>query len=167
MAGLSVQIKGLDAIIKKLSPALIARPVLNFMTRSAIAVSGEARRRSPVDTGRLRGSITHAVTGAPVPTRAVIGTNVAYAPFMEFGTGRLSDGDGGKAGHFPPGAALNRWAQLHGFSSGYAIARAIAIRGGLRPRRYLRGALESSMATINRFLDMMKDEILVNFNASK
>ena len=37
----------------------------------------------PVDTGRLRNSITHTTEGAT----EVIGSNVSYAPFVELGTG--------------------------------------------------------------------------------
>lgn len=47
-------------------------------------VQNGARERSPVDTGRLRSSITYQVGGR----EAKIGTNVFYAPFQEFGTSR-------------------------------------------------------------------------------
>ena len=39
-----------------------------------------------VDTGRLRGSISHAVDGNTV----YIGTNVEYAPYVELGTSRMA-----------------------------------------------------------------------------
>lgn len=40
----------------------------------------------PVDTGRLKNSISHAVSGS----KAIIGTNVEYAPYVELGTSRRS-----------------------------------------------------------------------------
>lgn len=40
----------------------------------------------PVDTGRLRNSITSAVDSGE--KAAYIGTNVEYAPYVEFGTSR-------------------------------------------------------------------------------
>lgn len=40
-----------------------------------------AKEDCPVDTGRLRASIDHAVEGED----AYIGTNVEYAPYVEFG----------------------------------------------------------------------------------
>lgn len=43
-----------------------------------------AKKETPVDTGRLRNSIAHAVKG----DAAYIGTNVEYAPYVEFGTKR-------------------------------------------------------------------------------
>ena len=45
-----------------------------------------AERKCPVDTGNLRGSITHEVdTGGDA---VYIGTNVEYAPYVELGTSR-------------------------------------------------------------------------------
>ena len=44
-----------------------------------------AKQLCPVDTGRLRNSITHQQIDAKTE---VIGTNVKYAPFVELGTKR-------------------------------------------------------------------------------
>lgn len=46
----------------------------------------EITRMGAVDTGRLRGSITHAHDGE----NAYIGTNVEYAPYVEFGTSKMA-----------------------------------------------------------------------------
>ena len=43
-----------------------------------------AKKETPVDTGRLRNSLTHTVKS----DAAYIGTNVEYAPFVEFGSSR-------------------------------------------------------------------------------
>lgn len=45
-----------------------------------------AKEECPVDTGRLRNSISHSVSG----NSAYIGTNVEYAPYVEMGTSRMS-----------------------------------------------------------------------------
>ncbi len=45
-------------------------------------VEGNVKRRTPVDTGRLRASYTHDADEDGV----VIGTNTQYAPFVELGT---------------------------------------------------------------------------------
>lgn len=60
--------------------------VLMAITRGleevGLVAEGAAKRLCPVDTGRLRGSITHQVS---VGEEAVyIGTNVEYAPAVEF-----------------------------------------------------------------------------------
>lgn len=49
---------------------------------SAIVVEGAAKGAAPVDTGRLRSSVTHAVEGES----ALVGTNVEYGPAVHNGT---------------------------------------------------------------------------------
>ena len=49
-----------------------------------LQAEGYAKLQCPVDTGRLRNSISHAVDG----DTAYIGTIVEYAPYVEFGTHR-------------------------------------------------------------------------------
>lgn len=51
----------------------------------ALRLRNEAVRRCPVDTGRLRGSIGLQKVGEG---HYRVGTNVVYAPFVEFGTRR-------------------------------------------------------------------------------
>lgn len=46
-----------------------------------------AKAACPVDTGRLRNSITHQQESENVE---VIGTNVSYAPYVELGTSKMS-----------------------------------------------------------------------------
>lgn len=53
-----------------------------------LAAEGYAKALCPVDTGRLRNSITHQLDG----DKAVyIGTNVEYAPYVEMGTSRQTE----------------------------------------------------------------------------
>lgn len=53
----------------------------------AIAHAAElhAKEKCPVDTGRLRNSISNTVKG----DTAYIGTNVFYAPYVELGTSKM------------------------------------------------------------------------------
>lgn len=46
-----------------------------------LTAEGHAKKETPVDTGRLRNSIAHAVEG----NAAYIGTSTSYAPFVELG----------------------------------------------------------------------------------
>ena len=46
-----------------------------------LTAEGHAKNITPVDTGRLRNSIAHAVEG----DAAYIGTSTSYAPFVELG----------------------------------------------------------------------------------
>jgi hypothetical protein len=49
---------------------------------AGILVEGAAKKLAPVDSGRLRSSISHISSDDEV----WIGTNVSYAPHQEFGT---------------------------------------------------------------------------------
>ena len=56
----------------------------NALTAIGATAETYAKQETPVDTGRLRNSISHAVDGEA----AYIGSNVEYAPYVELGTSR-------------------------------------------------------------------------------
>ncbi len=68
------------------------------LTEAAIQLEGEIALRTPVDTGHLRASISHIVplgrsegggdrlSGTAPENAAYVGTNVEYAPYVEYGT---------------------------------------------------------------------------------
>ena len=53
-----------------------------------LVAEGYAKKSAPVDTDNLRNSITHEA----VEDTVYIGTNVEYAPYIELGTGKYTDG---------------------------------------------------------------------------
>ena len=56
----------------------------NALTAIGATAETYAKKETPVDTGRLRNSISHTVDGEA----AYIGSNVEYAPYVELGTSR-------------------------------------------------------------------------------
>jgi HK97 gp10 family phage protein len=66
------------------------------LTACALKVQGQAKLLTPVDTGRLRQSISYKTNiggdgdleTEVIEGEAIIGTNVFYAPFVEYGTSR-------------------------------------------------------------------------------
>lgn len=62
-------------------------PVSRDLFRRAHNVRNVAVRLCPVDTGRLRASITADVVGRGSTLAGRVGTNVAYAPYVHGGTG--------------------------------------------------------------------------------
>lgn len=62
--------------------------ITQALTKAALVVEAAAKEKAPVDTGNLRGSITHDVE----KNIATIGTNVEYAPYVEKGTGVFAKG---------------------------------------------------------------------------
>lgn len=65
-------------------------PVAKEILRRTIRVEGGAKRLAPVDTGRLRASVTHALERDATGIVGTVGTNVEYAPFVELGTSRMA-----------------------------------------------------------------------------
>lgn len=77
--GVEVRVDNRDEFKRGMEAALATA-----LEEIGLTAEGYAKRACPVDTGRLRNSITHIVDedGA----LAVLGTNVEYAPFVELGT---------------------------------------------------------------------------------
>lgn len=77
-----------------------SKEVLDVMQKSAVralvkcglTAEGYAKKLAPVETGNLRNSISHTVDDDELA--AYIGTNTAYAPYVELGTGIYYEGGG-------------------------------------------------------------------------
>lgn len=65
-------------------------PVGRHLARIAIRVETAAKARCPVDTGRLRSSITWRIEVDSKGVVAIVGTNVEYAVFVHGGTRYMS-----------------------------------------------------------------------------
>lgn len=166
-----VQIIGLDRVLKKLGPALIAKPLRDFWTRCGIRVQGNARRHANEDahdTGHLVNMIQYEVDDRTPPLWAHVGLLHADegSPLwkkgraMEYGTGRKGDPEvSHKKSHWPPAAALDLWAKRHGFESGAAVARIIGRRGGLEPRSFLRKGFKEALSDIRGYLRTLGSDI--------
>ena len=59
--------------------------------KCVLIVEADAKRNCPVDTGRLRASISHEVIKiADDVYQGRVGTNVHYAPHVELGTNKMA-----------------------------------------------------------------------------
>lgn len=136
---IDVEVRGLKEAQKKLEQVardLHGAPMLNAMRDATLMVQRDAKKNAPVDTGRLRASITPEVRMDGEVMVGVVGSNVAYAPFMELGT----------RPHWVPPGVLDVWARRHGLSA-FVVMRAIAVKG-TAPRRYLQSAYETNKPKI-------------------
>jgi len=66
------------------------KAVKEVIEKAVIIVEGNAKDLCPVDTGRLRSSITHEVKSSKEKHTGKVGSNVDYAPYVEFGTSRMA-----------------------------------------------------------------------------
>lgn len=69
---------------------LASGPTGKYLASLAVRVESGAKQRAPVDTGRLRSSITWRMEEDSKGLAAIVGTNVEYATYVELGTSRMS-----------------------------------------------------------------------------
>jgi hypothetical protein len=113
------------------SSGMVGRGLFKLATR----VEAEAKRRAPVDTGRLRSSLKKRVVSSGGKIVAEVSTNVKYAVYVHEGTGiygprrRLITPQRGAVLVFTPRGA----------------ARPVFVRSvrGVKPRPFLRDALRA------------------------
>lgn len=79
-----VEVLGVDRLAKKLKPA----DLKDALNDSCLLVENTAKENCPVDSGQLRNSIASNVSGET----GEVGTNVEYAPYVEYGTGVFNPG---------------------------------------------------------------------------
>lgn len=152
-----VDAKDLAGLREKLATGEFALgPARKFVARSANQIRSEIVQRTPVDTGRLRASVAVAIEDEGLT--GIIGSNVQYAPHVEFGT----------RPHHPPLAALQPWAQRHGFPEGkkgaYLVARAIS-RKGTKPRVMFQRGLAAAQPFIDAEARLALEEMGQNWQS--
>jgi HK97 gp10 family phage protein len=114
MTGIRAEIRGLKEVQAKMEQVvkdLNGAPYLNAMRDATLIVTRDAKRNAPVDTGRLRASITPEVKQRWLTTQGVVGSNVKYAPYVELGT----------RPHWPPLGAIQGWVHRKGLAGVYSI----------------------------------------------
>ncbi len=116
--------------------AAVMQRVIDKLDVAGKFVEDSAKLLVAVDTGNLRGSITHKVDELELSCR--IGTNVEYAPYLEFGTGEFAEnGQGRKGGWFFTDADGKTHFTL-----------------GNKPQPFLRPALLENKAAIKKMLEL-------------
>ena len=135
MAAIDIEIQGLketQAEMERIVAELQGPPFLNGMKRATLMVERDAKIKAPVDTGRLRASITPEVRRSGFRTQGVVGSIVKYAPFVELGT---------SGPRFVPAKYIGRWARRHGFKD-----TGIIVSG--RPQPFLQPAFTENAERI-------------------
>ena len=134
--------------LERVARELHGTPVVQAFKDATLLVMRDARIDAPVDTGRLRSSITPEVASMGKEVVGIVGSNVAHAPMMELGA----------KPHFPPISALEVWARRH-HADPYLVARAIA-RKGLAARKFLQNAFEKNKTRIIQLIERAVDEVI-------
>lgn len=114
----------------------IKKRIIDKLTLVGEFVEGAAKLGCTVDTGNLRNSINHKVDENELSV--TIGTNVEYAPYIEFGTGEFAENGNGRKGG---------WFYLDEKGNGHFTF-------GNKPQPFLRPALLENKKEIQRILNL-------------
>ena len=155
MTEISIEIKGLKETqreMERIVRDLRGEPYLNAMRRATLLVQRSAKKKAPVDTGRLRASIVPEVRAQGNLVTGVVGSNVKYAAFVELGT----------VAHFVPGKYIGRWADRKGFFKGMRTVSSswgLFVSGEAQP--YLEPAFAENAERIVRMLGDAVGDIVI------
>lgn len=138
---MTVEVENLQKVqrdLEKLIEGLSGPPVLEAMKEATLLLERRVKlnmRRDWHDTGRSMSSVTPDIKVRDRVLTGIVGSNVTYVPYGEYGTGVYAE----------PEAT---------FGGSFAIHQTLTGRkGGIRPRRMFRKAFEASKAYIENLFD--------------
>lgn len=140
----TVRIEGTDTLIRKLREvkASIGDTLADAGVKGMLVVEAAAKDKCPTSTGELKRSITTKVVESGTDSVLVAtGTNVAYAPPVEYGSGP----------HNVPISALEPWARKRGIPV-WALWKSISLHG-TAPHPFLRPALDENVDEIGKVVN--------------
>jgi len=115
MIRVTVDTKQLERHLTDMQRKALPKGIARALKKSAKAVEAEVKPLTPVNLGRLKRNIRSTAT----KTEAKVGTNVHYAPYVEFGT----------RPHWPPLEPILRWVTQKARGKGFRGAFGIQRRG--------------------------------------
>lgn len=135
-------IENLDKLLIKLEN-LKTVSVEQAVNEACILVENDAKKRCPVDTGELRMSITHEIEETSENrTTGAVGTNLEYAPYVEFGTGIFSSLGNGRQ---------DRWSYKDAKGEWHSTI-------GQQPQPYLHPALDDNREEVKKLIQKKIEE---------
>lgn len=135
-------IENLDKLLTKLEN-LKNVSVEQAVNEACILVENDAKKRCPVDTGELRMSITHEIEETSENrTTGAVGTNLEYAPYVEFGTGIFSSLGNGRQ---------DRWSYKDAKGEWHTTI-------GQQPQPYLHPALDGNRDEVKKLIQKKIEE---------
>lgn len=148
---IDVELKNMKTVQAKMTQIIVdlsGDPMRGAMAEATMLVTRAARKGAPRDRGTLSASIVPEVVVRTEVVTGIVGSNLKYAPYQEFGTRPF----------WPPWRPLFEWAsrkvRVSGGVAGALAARAriaIATRG-IVALRYFQSALEDNAEKIFRIL---------------
>lgn len=128
-----MSIENMDKLLAKLTKLKnMDKAVMDGLELGALRVESDAKISAPSNDGHLRASITHEKDEAKL--QVAVGTNLHYAPYVEFGTGVFAAGGDGRKTPWSYQDAEGNW---------YTTA-------GQHPQPFLEPSLEKNKAQIKK-----------------
>jgi hypothetical protein len=96
MAGIFFNVTQFDESLIKLENLTqkLKNDIINETNASALKIQSEAKKNAPANFGTLRGSIHLKESGGIDKKVFIVGSDLSYAPYLEFGTGGKVDTQG-------------------------------------------------------------------------
>lgn len=123
MITISVNLKNVEPLLKRLSPSERGRRMRNAMEESVGFLRAEVVKETPVDTGTAAGSITTVILGSPLDVTGKVFSPLEYVSVLEEGRRPGST--------MPPTEPIARWLSRKGSDPklAFVVARSIGRRG--------------------------------------
>lgn len=171
--GYEVKVLNLNEVIGDFE-ALEQLDMTLTLNQAGVLVQDTAKQLAPVGKvqgGTLRDSITHYL---PDEKTVVVGTNLSYAPYVEYGTGRFAKNGNGRPGYWVYVKGSDgtfrqkerkeytleqaKWIKARLIDEGIPANR-IFITNGQKPQPFLEPALEQNRDKISKlFTQVIKDK---------
>ena len=135
-------LKEVQAEADRLMREMGGPPLVQAMRDATMIATRTARKEAKVDRGIYRASIVPNIEARQGEVIGIIGSNLAYAPFVVFDT----------KPHWPRISELTVWARRHGITA-FLVARSIARKGTKGDRSLMKGIeqnVERIIALIER-----------------
>lgn len=133
---MSIEFRGLNEVLEALESTVDETALTNALQQACALVERSAKQNAPKDSGELRRSITSEVRKDGDNLIGVVFTPLAYAPYVEYGTGLFAE-EGGRMD--VPWNYMDDEGEWHSTS-------------GMKPRPFLRPALDENREEIKRLL---------------
>lgn len=136
MSNPSVRVEGLPNVLKSVDALLDEQQLAAALGRACALVERAAKEKAPKNTGELRRSIASRIEKDGDDLVGIVYTPLEYAPYIEYGTGLFAE-DGGRQD--VPWSYQDDEGNWHTTS-------------GMKPRPYLRPALDENREQVLRIL---------------
>lgn len=168
--GYEVKVLNLNEVIGDFE-ALEQLDMTLTLNQAGVLVQDTAKELAPFNEGTLSRSITHYL---PDDKTVVVGTNLSYAPYVEYGTGRFAKNGNGRPGYWVYVEGSDgtfrqkkrtiytleqaKWIKARLIEEGIPADR-IWITKGQKPQPFLEPALEQNRDKISKlFAQAIKDK---------